>query len=147
MNDPDSTAIDAETLRAYRATDYDVLAAPPFTLRVDEPSEALARLLAAHSVRECAFITAYNPLGKEPDEKLGEEPNASRQAALETELRARGVTYLPAEGRAPDGSWCEPSFLALGLTRSEACALGRAHAQNAILCAEEGGVPELVLLR
>src|SRR5690606_16469491 len=132
---------DPATLKAYRETEYHVHGPAPFTLRVDEHSEALARLHAAHGVRSSAFITAWNPRSEAPEG----DSNEARQARLERALRDRGLDFLNGIGQHPSNEWeGEPSFLVLGLACKEACALGRDFEQNAILFADEDAVPELV---
>jgi hypothetical protein len=140
----EETLIPPDTLEAYRETEYHVFAEPTFTLRVDEASDELARLCAAHGARGSAFVTAHNPFSEEPEGASNEE----RQAALERELQERGLAYVPGIGQHPSGTPPgEPSFLVLGLTLEEARSLGEAYEQNAILFADETAIPRLVLLR
>lgn len=73
-------------------------------------------------------VTAWNP-GSRP---LDRAENAARNAALEAELRGLGVTWHPAHGCSPDGSWCEDSVALSGWRREDACALGRRHGQAAV---------------
>ena len=86
---PDS-AIDTGLIQAFRETHYRVHGAEPFTLRVDEPSTALA---AAHKRfrTDCsAFITACNPFS----EDVGAASNAQRHADLGLELARRSLAVL-----------------------------------------------------
>ena len=135
------TPADLGLLLAYQTAEYAVFN-PAVVFRVGEPNAALDKLLESHGEKVAAFITASNP-GSEP------RPPAENQAAngklLETQ-RLLSRTCLLGEGRAPDGSWGERSFLILGTPRDEAAALGRAFGQNAIVFCEKGCAPELVLL-
>jgi hypothetical protein len=141
---PAPSDIDLELIEFYRATEYWVHADAPFVLRVDVPSPALARLHEAHGVTSSAFLTAWNPFSEPPTGAS----NTARQATLEAELKKRGLVYVHGEGRgASDEDWSEPSFLVLGITREDACAIGARYEQNAILFADADAVPRLVLLR
>lgn len=136
------TTLPPELVEAYRKAAYEVHAEPPFTLRVDDPSPALASLHAALGVHASAFITAHNP-----GEELEPAENETRQAALEAHVRRRGFPMIPGVGRDDAGTWAEASVLVLGISREEACALGREYGQNAILHAAEDAVPRLEKLR
>lgn len=136
--------IPPDLLRAYNETDYRVLAEPPFTLRIDEPSTALARVHASHGVDRSAFITAFNPFSEPQDDAS----NAMHQAQLMAQLRARGFSYIEGVGAHPSGNWHgEDSVLVLGITLEDARALGVLLRQNAIVWAGRDAVPRLVLLR
>lgn len=126
---PDSV-IDAGLIQAFRETHYQVHGAEPFTLRVDEPSAALA---AAHKRfrTDCsAFITGGNPLS----EDVGAESNGQRHADLGLELARRSLAHVEGIGQHPSNGWPEePSYLVFGLTLEAAKTLGRALRQNAIV--------------
>jgi hypothetical protein len=140
----DGSALPAPVIAAYRAAEYRVRAEPAFVLRVDEPSPALAALHAAHAVGCSAFLTAWNPRGT----PAPAAENTAAAARLEAALRERGLALVAGRGIDPAGEWGgEESVLALGLGRSEACAVGREFGQNAILWAAGDAVPRLVLLR
>lgn len=140
---PDSV-IDVGLLRAYRETHYRVHGAEPFTLRVDEPSAALA---AAHKRfrTDCsAFITACNPLSVD----VGAKVNARRHIELGRELTRRGLAYVEGVGAHPTNRWpSEPSYLVFGLQLDAARTLGRELKQNAIVWSNADAVPRLILLR
>ena len=128
-------------LLAYGNSDYVVLE-PKLVLHVGEPSAALDELLESHGERTAAFVTAANP-GSKPRPKA--ENQAANQKLLESQ-RLLSRTCLEGEGRAPDRSWAERSFLVLGIPLAEAEALGRSYGQNAIVFCEKGRPPELVLI-
>ena len=135
--------ISSATITAYQETDYRVLGRPPFTLRIGEASEPLAKLLRQHETNCAAFITACNPFSR----KLDEATNAARQAKLAQELAQRGLGFVTGEGKHPCDDWAEPSFLAMGLSLEEAKELGRRYDQNAVVWCGSDTVPKLVLLR
>jgi hypothetical protein len=131
------------TLTAYLKTDYRVFSKPLFTLRVNQTSEPLAKLLQQHKTNCAAFITACNPFSR----KLDDAANAARQAELARELTQRGLNFIQGEGRHPSGRWVEPSYLVLGLSLDDAKALGMRFEQNAVVWCGSDTVPKLVLLR
>jgi hypothetical protein len=138
------SAIDAETLQAYRETDYRVLEGLPTTLHVDAVCPELLILHARYQAHCSAFITACNPLGRGAAAAL----NAQRHETLLAELSRRKLVAIRGIGQHPTNKWPgEPSFLVLGITRRAARALGRQFEQNAIIWAGLDAVPELILLR
>ncbi|SOZ99414.1 conserved hypothetical protein [Cupriavidus taiwanensis] len=139
-----ASAIDAETVRAYRETHYRVLGDMPMTLRIDQPSARLGALHRALRVDCSAFITAANPFSQRCDDAA----NARRQQALAQDLNALGLRAIEAAGEHPDNDWpAEPSFLVPGLSLAEARALGQAYQQNAVVWSGADAVPRLVQLR
>ena len=134
--------MDKELIEQYRDSDYVVLTKPELVLRVGEPSERLDRLLEEHEAETAAFVTAANP----GSEKKSAAQNAEAMAALEGILAAAGYPRYPGEGRNGEGTWREPSVLAVGIYRENAQALGRLFGQNAIVFIEKGQAPELLLL-
>lgn len=135
--------IDPATIQAYRETHYVVEGDAPMTLRVGQPSEALAALYEAAGVVSSAFVTAWNPYSR----KCDDETNAELQEALVDELKSRGLRFVNGLGRHPSSDWAEPSFLVLGISLEAAKKLGTRYEQNAILWCGANSVPELVLLR
>jgi Protein of unknown function (DUF3293) len=141
---PPRPKVPARLLRVYRGAVYRVADDVAFTLRVGQPSAWLRRCHARHHVRASAFITAHNPASL----RLCAAQNAARHAHLRRLVRAMGLTALEGQGGDPAGRWVgERSLLVLGIEVGRAAALGHAFGQNAILCADERGVPRLVLLR
>ena len=141
---PPDSVIDTGLIQAYRETQYEVHGAQPFTLRVDEPSPALASAHRKHRTDCSAYITACNPLS----EDVGAEVNARRHAELGRELARRSLAYTEGIGQHPSNQWPgEPSYLVFGLTLEAARALGRSLGQNAILWSDADTVPRLILLR
>lgn len=130
---------------AYRQTRFRVLAgAGPFTLRIDERSFELSGLMAAQGSYSAAYLTAENPFSI----AISADENAVRQANLKADLDAIGALTVQGEGEGADPTWPpEASWLALGLTRDQACALGTKYGQNAIVSIGADAIPELVILR
>jgi putative PIN family toxin of toxin-antitoxin system len=128
-------------LLAYELSEYAIFE-PPLTLRVGEPNAALDEVLESHGERVAAFITASNPRS---EQKSKAENQAANEKLLATQ-RLLSRTCLEGEGRSPDGSWAERSFLILGIPLAEAEALGRAFGQNALVFCEKGRLADLVLL-
>ena len=145
------SAIACELIEAYLAANYRVDADPAFVLKVGVCSLPLLDLFGRHRCECAAYLTACNPFSQD----VGPAENAARQAELARQLKGRSLTFIegigldgqmPADGGA--SQWPgEPSFLVLGLSLEAARALGRKHAQNALLWCASDGVPQLVLLR
>lgn len=133
-----------ELEKAYRNTRYWVFADPDkFCLTIGIPSHEIQSLFDRFNVSTATFITAYNPFS----EAASEDENEQAQVALKADLNRLAEAILHGEGVGADGSWPpEPSFLALGLLRHDAEALGRKYKQNAIVWISDGCVPELVML-
>ena len=131
-----------ELLEHYKKAEYVAFADELVVLRVGEPSAALDALMQAEGARTAAFVTAANPHG----ELRSAEENGVANAALQNFIAAAGYPHFWGEGRDPQGSWSEPSFLVIGIYRANAEALGQLFEQNAIVFAEMGRPPELILL-
>jgi len=131
-----------ELVEAYRRTRYAVFGEPELVLRIGEPNPDLDELLEAEGAASAAFITAANPRGK----KRGAWENEIANAALVKSQTEAGFRCFEGEGRAPDRKWVERSVLVVGISREDAVIVGRAFEQNAIVFAERGKAPELVLL-
>jgi len=138
-----TTLIDAETLAAYRETEYRVLGDQPFVLRVGQRCPELLSAHRQYSAAASAFITACNPFSH----AVSDAENTERQERLAAELRAHGLVFQPGIGQHPVSQWAEPSYLIFGLSLEAAKALGKKFEQNAIVWAGEDGVPKLILLR
>lgn len=138
------TGIAAETLAAYRAARYCVLAVPEFSLLLDQRDAALSVLMAACQQTTAALLTAFNPLGVQ----CSVQENRRADAGLQLALRSHGLPLYPTIASDPAGRWPkEPGWLVLGLSRDDAIDIGRQFSQNAILWADADAVPRLHLLR
>lgn len=138
------SCIPSDTVQAYLETEYRVHENDVYVLRVGQVS---TELLAAHKRRraQCsAFITACNPFSQ----SLSDNENRERQAALEEELRTRGLAYAPGIGQHPSNQWPgEESFLIFDLSLEAAKKLGVRLEQNALIWCDADAKPQLILLR
>ena len=133
----------ADLLEAYRNADYVVFGEPDLVLRIGVPSEYLDALLDTDGAASAAFVTGANPHGL----LVAEQANQIASFTLAEMLDGAGYTLYEGEGRDPAGEWrAEASLLIVGIARAEAEALGRRMKQNAIVFAEKGRAPELVVL-
>lgn len=136
--------IPASTLKAYRQTEYRVQASPPFVLKTGQACAALCSLHQQAGVASSAFVTASNPRSR----LLPDNENAARQRWLGEAIARGGWRCISGSGKHISGPWpAEASFLVLGIGQEDACRLGRAFDQNAIVFCGPDCVPELVLLR
>jgi hypothetical protein len=134
----------ASLIEAYKATNYVVQHnGAAFCLRAGERSQALDQLCKSHGIQTAAFVTAWNPHSG----KRSERENLEANGRLQADLMKVSIAVLQGYGQGDDGQWpAEPSFLALGIAKDDAKALGRQYQQNAILWIGSGSLPELVLL-
>jgi len=140
---PDSV-IDAGLIQAFHETHYEVHGAEPFTLRVDEPSAALAAAHGRCRANCSAYITACNPYS----ESVGAASNAERHADFALELARRSLAHIEGIGQHPSNEWLgEASYLVFGMALEAARTMGRALKQNAIVWSDADAVPRLILLR
>ena len=87
----------------------------------------LTELLPAAATR-LIVLTACNPRSR----LLSERENAARNRRLLTELEARDLAWIVADGRAPDGSWQEPGYGVVDGDVAELLALARRFEQLAV---------------
>lgn len=139
------TSLDPGLVEAYWRTRYCAeLEGAAIVLQIGIPSEELAAAIGATHYSGAAFITAENPYSM----PTPAQENAVSMAALKSELEALGASVFEGVGRGDDPAWPgEASYLAVGLSRDQACVLGRKYQQNAIVWIGVHGTPELVLLR
>jgi len=130
-----------EEIAAYEKALYVVFGTPELVLRIAEPNPDLDELLEAEGATTAAYITAANPRGEARTAWENEIVNAALVQSL------AGHSCYEGEGRDPEGRWsAERSVLVIGISRSDAQALGRVFEQNAIVFVEKGRAPELVVL-
>jgi hypothetical protein len=132
--------LSAELVAAYRATEYRVAAAVPFTLHVDRHSEALAKLFHDTGNSRASFLTADNPFSVPASENANRFKHVLLSFLL-PESRLAVVAHDPT-GRWPD----EHGFLVMGWSMRSVKALGHTFRQNAVLWVGKDAVPKLVLL-
>ena len=78
--------------------------------------------------RPIYVLTAYNPAGQ----LVSDETNAAAQARLQAHLRARGLTWWPADGGDPYWTHVEAGVALVGIAEADAIALGAEFKQEAI---------------
>lgn len=118
--------------RAYRATRFVAQAgADAITIRIGERCAALDALCDRYQTDCWTFITAWNPGSAQRPRPENDARNDELLAAL-SEL---GASVFGGEGIGADSRWTpERSFLALGVSRDEAVALGHRFGQLAVVC-------------
>lgn len=137
--------IPPELIAAYEATHY-VVEAPdgPFTLIIGEAQPRLQAIYRAHDAQSAAFLTAWNPFS----ERATASDNRAWQAELEQRAEALAIDQIRSRGIGSSDDWePEDSTLIIGISLSDATALGRAFRQNAFVWCGEDAVPRLILLR
>jgi hypothetical protein len=129
-----------ELIAAYRATEYRVAAAVPFTLHVDRHSEALAKLYRDTGNNRASFLTADNPFSV----PASENANRFKHVLLNFLLPAARLAVVAHD---PTGHWPdEHGFLVMGWSMRSVKAIARTFRQNAVLWMGKDAVPKLVLL-
>ena len=136
--------IDANTVHAYRETEYRVYGEQPFTMKVDDPCPELEVAHRRHRVDCSAYLTACNPYSQ----VLTDKSNAERHAALGRSIDLDQRTAIEGVGQHPSNQWPgEASYLIFGLTLEAAATLGTQLEQNAFIWSGADAVPKLILLR
>ncbi|QIM48443.1 DUF3293 domain-containing protein [Pusillimonas sp. DMV24BSW_D] len=139
-----ASVIKQSVLQAYRQAEYTIYSTPPCVLKIGQASTCLLEIYTQYGVDCAAFMTAFNPFGRQFP--LAE--NAGFQERLLDQLQRCGKPVLHAGGIDPDHVWpVEDSVLVPGLGLAQACELGREYDQNAIVWCGPDAVPQLVLLR
>ena len=134
----------ADLISAYHGTSYQVLdcwGAVLGAARIDQISQNVDELLSVHGAASGVFITGWNPRSA-PTER---SRNEAAHRRLESELRARGIRFLPHRGVGSDPSWSEEGVLALDLPIDKALELASLFQQNAIVAVEPGKPARLLL--
>lgn len=132
-----------ELIKRFEETDYIVDDDPPLVMHIGQRNDALRTLFASFSVETGAFLTAWNPDGKQ----ALIDDNYDRQAALLSDIEGLRLNYFVGQGVHPNGDWQEDSYLVLGITQEEADDLGQQYGQVAYVWIANSGVPELRLLQ
>ena len=129
-------------LDAFRATTYRVYAPnADLNLRVGQANPSLDALLDRTAHTRWTYLTAFNPGGQMRDEP---ENIVAQKKLLDVLIKGSWIFY-PGETTADDGQWPpEPSFLVLGMARSDGVALAQKFAQAAILYGQKGSVAQLI---
>ena len=144
LGEGEDSGVGADTLRAYHETVYVTFGSRAVQLRIGEANAGLAALYRLWGVESCAFVTAFNPLGKAGSAK----DNARRNEKLRRELERLRLPHFDGHGAHSTNGWPpEPSFLVLGAGFELAQELGSDWGQDAVVWAGADAVPRLVLLR
>ena len=137
------TAIAADKIAAYRATQYRIGDPEAFTLSIGAKSDALLQLYRKTG-QDCGlFITAFNPFGQ----AQSAEANQAAHFLLGEDLRALSRHVIEGAGYPADDWAPELSYFALGIDEVAARDLGRRFDQDAVVWAGADAVPKLLLLR
>ncbi|MEP6753858.1 MAG: DUF3293 domain-containing protein [Chthonomonadales bacterium] len=127
---------------SYRGANY-VVDSPSgrLTLKIGAFNDDLEVLLRLQNVNVWSIITAHNPASR----LLTPEENAVRHTELTLTINQFGFQHYEGYGACPAGDWPhEMSLFILGIEREQAMELGQHFGQNAIVCGDAGGVPQLV---
>ena len=132
-------------ISGYRDTDYQIGAgSDSISLRIDQYSESLAKLLIASKHPCAAMISAYNPYSQ----RLSNEENLIAHESLRNNLRRHYCPIIESLNIDPTGRWpTEKSFFVLGADLNTAQSLGQQFNQNAIVWIGNDAIPRLILLR
>lgn len=140
-----STNLSPQLISAYRAARYRAfLPDKECVLRIGRFSAELKALMQEYQCSSAALITACNPRSRITDAAT----NAAAQAHLLVKLKVQSETLFPTCAEDPQGEWPkETGWLVLGIGAQQACELGEAFQQNAIVLVNADGIPQLRLLR
>jgi len=140
-----TSLIPESLITTYLNTNFTVLYGEErIILRIDDYSKPLNNLHARNGLNSSAYITACNP----HSEIYTLEQNTARQIDLQNDLESLKCVILSGEGQDTEEKWAgEPSFLAIGIPKYDACLLGQKYDQNAIVYSGEDAIPSLILLR
>lgn len=129
---------------AYRAAIYRIATDPPIDLRIGQGSAAAAALLRWAGADCAAIVTAHNP-GSEPQ---ANDANRAADATLRAGLAERGWATRDTVAIDINGDWPdERGCLVLGMAEDDACVLGRAFGQHAVVAIDAGGRARLAWCR
>lgn len=114
------------------------------SLRIDQYSESLAKLLIVSERPYAAIIGAYNPYSQQ----LSDEENSAAHESLRDYLNRHSYTMIESSNIDPTDMWpAEKSFFVSGLDLNTARSLGQQFNQNAIVWIGSDAIPRLILLR
>ncbi|MBT41218.1 MAG: hypothetical protein CMF12_01715 [Idiomarina sp.] len=126
--------VDSELLKAYKNTNYTILARPELCVRIGEAELALREIYPGYS--SFCIVTAYNPKSK----KTPEADNRRASQRLLQRLKSMSDAHLCAKTVAedPQQKWPdERGFLVANLSKQDALALGQEFSQHAIVWLQE----------
>ena len=125
--------------KAFRAAIYYIKNSGIY-INLDKNNPEVDAILEDYGVDCWAYITAWNPEGKQQSR----EKNLEAQIQLLLEIKE----YILLEGANKDEKedWYEETFLVLGMSKEEARSYGKKYHQAAFLFGQRGGVAELVFV-
>ena len=129
----------------YCGTDYQIgVGSDSISLRIDQYSEPLAKLLTASKHPWAAIISAYNPCSQ----LQSNEKNLAAHESLKNYLSRHSYLRIESLNIDPTNRWpTEKSFFVPGLDLDTARSLGQQFNQNAIVWIGNDAIPRLLLLR
>lgn len=141
---PTSPSVCAQLIAHYTDAHYRISTpTESITLRIDQYSQPLARLIASNQSR-AAIISACNPYS----ELLSDEENVTAHKALGNLLTHHAYPAIESLNIDPAGIWpVEKSFFIPGIDINTAKSLGQQFSQNAIVWIDSDAIPRLILLR
>lgn len=136
--DRDLRPVDS-TVEAFLATRYLVQHLdPPLELRIGHPCPELNALI--DSANWC-IITAFNPRARHAGKRQNRDATRALQRTL---LRMKPEHLIPTVNVSLDGTWPdEPGYLFTWTQPEQVGTLARKFGQLGVVCAREGGLPEL----
>jgi hypothetical protein len=121
--------IPAEIDLAFRSTSYIILKNDIFPNDIILKIGIINEISPDESIKEWAFITAWNPL----PEVLSLEENVLRNNSLLTELTSLGYISHKGKGVSSDGQWQEESFFIENIDKLFALAISNKYGQLAFV--------------
>lgn len=107
-------------------------------IKIGAANQDLNHFLHEKDISKWAFITAYNPMGRQ----VSDAANQQAMQSLESDLRNR--FRRPGVGLSQDGTWSEPSFFVGNIERADATQLMKKYNQLAIVFGERDQIAELL---
>ena len=139
------SVIPKNLIASYRGTNYQIgTGFDSISLRIDQYSEPLIKLLVASEQPCAAIISAYNPCSQQ----LSNEENLTAHESLRNYLSRHSYSMIESLNIDPtDRGPTEKSFFVPGLDLNTARSLGQQFNQNAIVWIGNNAIPRLILLR
>lgn len=139
------SAIAKDLIASYLCANYQIGTGPDsISLRIDQFSEPLAKLLISSGQPCAAIISAHNPYSR----RLSNEQNLAAHESLRNFLSQHSYPTIESLNTDPAGLWpVKKSFFVLGLDLNTAQPLGQQFDQNAIVWIGSDAIPHLILLR
>ncbi len=136
--------IASNLITSYRDTNYQIgVGFETISLRIDQYSVSLAKLLATSKQSGAVIISAYNPYSQLADN----EKNLAAHESLRNFLRHYSPPTIESLNIDPTGKWpIEKSFLIAGMDLDTAQSVGQRFNQNAIVWIGSDAIPRLILL-